>query len=130
MGDLHISLLCTAIAALITLWRGVRCIVVRKREKIMQGDGGNGLLARRIRAQANFGEYAPVALVLIVVLDLAGRDGWVLGLGALFFAGRVLHALGMDASDNSPARMAGMALTFLPLLGGAGWVLALGLQLA
>lgn len=116
MEDLHISLLSAALAGLITGWLGWRCGQVRAREKILHGDGGHGGLQRRMRAQSNFTEYTPIALVLILVLDLANQDGWLLGLSALaFMLGRVLHAIGMDAETAAKPRMIGMLLT-LPLL--------------
>ncbi len=83
----------------------------------MHGDGGNVLLLRRMRAQSNFTEYAPFALVLIVVLDLTGHDGWLLGLTALaFMIGRVLHPLGMDAEGEHWGRKIGTILTMLTLI--------------
>jgi len=122
MDDLHISLLSAALAGLITGWLGWRCGRVRMAEKILHGDGGHGLLHRRMRAQSNFTEYTPFALVLIVVLDLAGQDGWLLGLTALaFMLGRVLHAVGMDAETAAKPRMVGMVLTMPLLLGWAVW---------
>ncbi|MFC3097796.1 MAPEG family protein [Alteraurantiacibacter palmitatis] len=122
MDDLHISLLSAALAALIAGWLGWRCGKVRISEKIVHGDGGHALLHRRMRAQSNFTEYTPIALVLILVLDLADQDGWLLGLTALaFMAGRVLHALGMDAEGPVKPRMIGMMLTFPLLLLWAIW---------
>jgi uncharacterized membrane protein YecN with MAPEG domain len=122
MHDLHISLLSAALAALITGWLGWRCGNIRVKEKIIHGDGGHGLLHRRMRAQSNFTEYTPIALVLIVVLDLAEQDGWLLGLTALaFMIGRVLHAIGMDAEGPAKPRMIGMMLTLPLLLAWAVW---------
>lgn len=122
MEDLHISLISAALAALITGWLGMRCGSIRVKDKILHGDGGNGLLLRRMRAQSNFTEYTPIALVLILVLDLASQDGWLLGVSALaFMIGRVLHAIGMDAETAAKPRMIGMMLTFPLLLLWAAW---------
>lgn len=122
MPDMHITLLSAALAGAITGWLGYRCGKIRVSEKILHGDGGNGLLHRRMRAQSNFTEYTPIALVLILVLDLADQDGWVLGLTALaFMVGRVLHAIGMDAETAARPRMIGMALTFPLLLLWSAW---------
>ena len=122
MNDLHITLLAAALAALITFWLGMRCGRVRIKEKILHGDGGNTLMQRRMRAQSNFTEYTPIALVLILVLDLADQDGWLLALTALaFMLGRVLHAIGMDADTAAKPRMIGMLLTWPLLLVWAVW---------
>lgn len=131
MDDLHISLLAAALAGLIVLWLGWRCGKVRISDKILHGDGGNALLARRMRAQANFTEYTPVALFLILILDLAGRDGWLLALAALaFMLGRILHAVGMDSESVAWPRQAGMILTMPILLGLSVWALLVGLNIA
>lgn len=88
----------------------------------MHGDGGDVLMARRMRAQSNFTEYTPFALLLVLLLDLAGQDGWLLGLSAFaFLSGRVLHALGMDADQAGWPRMTGMILTFTVLTVLAIW---------
>ena len=130
MADLHISLLSAGLAALITGWLGYRCGTIRMKEKILHGDGGNALLHRRMRAQSNFTEYTPIALVLILLLDLTDQDGWLLGLTALaFIVGRVLHAIGMDAETAARPRMIGMLLTFPLLILWAGWAIAVALRL-
>lgn len=122
MHELHISLLSAALAALIAIWLGARCGAVRAKEGISHGDGGNGLMQRRMRAQSNFVEYTPFALALIVLLEVSGQAGWALGLSALaFMLGRVLHAIGMDSESVPLPRKAGMLLTMLPLL---GWSIA------
>jgi uncharacterized membrane protein YecN with MAPEG domain len=127
MADMHISLFSAAIAALIVIWLGARCGQVRTKEKILHGDGGNVLLLRRMRAQANFTEYTPIALVLIVLLDLMDVNPTALGLSALaFMIGRVLHAIGMDAADAAWPRMVGMILTMPVLLGWAVWAILIG----
>ena len=124
MHEMHISLLSAAVAAAIAFWLAMRCGKTRGAEKISMGDGGNDKLLRRMRAQANFTEYAPFALVLIVVLEMAGQGGTALALSALaFMIGRVFHALGMD-DDASKGRMIGMILT-MPIL--LGWAIAAAL---
>ncbi len=127
MADMHISLFSAAVAMFICGWLGARCGMIRTKQKIMHGDGGDVLLFRRMRAHSNFTEYAPIALVLIVLLDLMDQDGWLLGLTALaFMIGRVLHGIGMDAEKEAWPRASGMALTFLPLIIWAVWAILVG----
>ena len=38
----------------------------------LRGDGGNEALEKRIRSQGNFGEYVPLALVLVALLEAGG----------------------------------------------------------
>jgi uncharacterized membrane protein YecN with MAPEG domain len=114
---LPITLASAAVAALIAIWLMVRIGEVRRREKIIHGDGGNALLGRRMRAQLNFVESAPIVLLLIAAIELAGRDGlWLVLMAALYWLGRVLHGVGMDADAGGKARMAGTIITMVTLL--------------
>jgi uncharacterized protein len=118
MAQLQVSLGALGLATLINLWLAIRCGRARFEAKAMHGDGGHPLLLKRMRAQANFVEYTPFALLLVLGLELAGHAGWPLALTAgLFLIGRVSHGLGMDADIAGPLRKAGMAMTILPLLG-------------
>ncbi len=115
MIEHHISLLSIALAALINLWLSFRCGAARGKTKILHGDGGDSVLQRHMRAHSNFVEYTPIALLLILVLELNEQQGWLLGLTALLFLlGRVLHAFGMQADKPSMPRMVGMLTTLLP----------------
>lgn len=99
----------TAAAILINFWLSTRCAQVRSGENIWIGDGGSDLLTRRMRAQLNFAEQVPLTLVAIGAVELAGKGGvWLAPLGALFMAGRIAHAIGMDGKFK-PGRPIGMA---------------------
>jgi hypothetical protein len=112
-----ISLLFAACATLINFWLAIRCGRVRVKEKILHGDGGSGLLARRMRAQANFVEYTPFVLILALALEMAGTpQTWLWIAAAVYLVARICHALGMDAEQGSPLRSVGIALTFLVML--------------
>lgn len=90
--------LCTAAAAaVLNIWLTIRIGQVRSREKVFVGDGGNDAVIRRMRAQANFIENAPLTLILVAAIELAGKGGvWLAPVAALFVLGRVAHAFGMD----------------------------------
>ncbi len=116
MADLHITMLSAALAAFINIWLAVRCGNARLSGKVLHGDGGNEALQRHMRAHSNYVEYTPFALILILVLDLADQDGWLLAISALvYFAARILHPIGMQASHPAKTRQIGIALTFLLL---------------
>jgi hypothetical protein len=75
-------------------------------------DGGDRPLLLRIRAHGNLSETAPIALLLLVVLELQSADGLVVaGLGGMLLAGRILHAWALIWADSKPARIVGMMLT-------------------
>ncbi|GGD48905.1 MAPEG family protein [Aurantiacibacter arachoides] len=129
MADLHISLFSAALAALINLWLAIRCGRARLSGKVLHGDGGDVALQRHMRAQANFVEYTPFALILILVLDLADQDGWLLGLSALaYFVARLLHPLGMQADHPARTRQIGITVTFVLLACWSVWALLVGAQ--
>jgi uncharacterized membrane protein YecN with MAPEG domain len=115
---LQTTLSLAAAAALITIWHMIRIGRVRVAEKIMHGDGGNPALIRRMRAQANFGENTPYALILVAAIELTGKGGtWLAVVGALFMLGRVLHAIGMDNAEANALRGIGTGIAMLTLLG-------------
>ena len=109
-----------AAAAVINFWLCIRIGKLRVTNKIPMGDGQNPQLYARMRAQANFGENTPIALILIALVELAGKGGWWLPLvGAAFMLGRVAHAFGMDGHFK-PGRPIGMLTSFATHLGLAG----------
>lgn len=117
---LPISLTAAAAAAFINLWLGIRVGRVRTSEKVSVGDGGNEKVIRRMRAQANFVEYAPFVLILIALLEAAtGTSTWLWAVMAVFMLARIAHAFGMDGL--MPARGAGIAVTMLVMAGLAGY---------
>ena len=71
-----------------------------------------------MRAQLNFVETAPFVLVLIVLIELAGRGGmWLHLVSILFVFARILHGVGMDAEKGGLPRQIGVIVTMLTLLG-------------
>ena len=88
---------------------------------VMQGDGGKEALARRIRAQSNFAEYIPFALLLLALLEASGAAHVLIHvLGIVLLVARLLHPFGMLAPKNSPqqyvCRGGGIMATFLVMV--------------
>ena len=114
---LQTTLCLAAAAALINFWLGFRIGQVRGATKISVGDGGNEQLLRRMRAQANFIETAPLMLILIGLVEASGKGGaWLAPVGAAFMLGRVLHGIGMDGKLMW-GRMVGTLTAYLGALG-------------
>lgn len=91
-----------AAALLINFWLGWRCGAIRSKDKISVGDGGNELLMRRMRAQANFIEQVPLILIVFAALEAAGKAPvWLAALGGLFMLGRIAHGIGMDGNFSA-----------------------------
>lgn len=127
MVAIPVTLSVAAACALINLWLQVRVGGARRSERVSIGDGGNELVIRRMRAQANFVENAPFVLALILALELAcGTCAWLWAAGALFVVGRLAHPFGMDGVRY--ARAIGTALSMLVLAGLAGWAIVVAYQ--
>ncbi len=125
-SDMTITLVTAGAAAIINLWLAVRTGAARGKAKVFVGDGGDEQLIRRMRAHANFVEYAPFILILLGLIEFtAGSSWWLWSASALFLVARVVHPLGMDGWGFG--RMAGTLITFLLLLGLGGYAIAVPL---
>lgn len=85
----------------------------RGRYKVGYGDGDNERLRRLIRIHGNFAEYVPLALVLLLILELSGGSATLLhGLGIALIVARMLHVIGLvGEKDVTIARAGGTGLT-------------------
>ena len=116
-----------ALLAGLFLWLSIRVILVRRSERVSLGDGGSRELERRIRAQGNCAEYAPMGLLLILLAELQGGPGWVIHLlGITLVLGRVMHGLALSAKQYA-LRVPGMALTLMMIAAAALVVLGLAI---
>lgn len=116
-----------ALLAGLFLWLSTRVILVRRSERVSLGDGGSRELERRIRAQGNCAEYAPMGLILILLAELQGGPGWVIHLlGITLVLGRVMHGLALSAQQYA-LRVPGMALTLIVIAAAALVVLGLAI---
>lgn len=99
--------------ALLFIFLSARVIVVRRNDRISLGDGENPKMAYRIRAQANFAEYAPIGLILLLMAEIQGAPFWVVHLlGAILLIARLLHGWAFNQQPhNLKARTAGTLLT-------------------
>lgn len=114
---LPITLTTAAACGLLNLWLGARVGKVRIAEKVFIGDGGNELVLRRMRAQANFVEYAPIILILIAALELGvGSQTWLWVASVLFVLARVCHLFGMDGGKFVIGRRIGIIVTLVIML--------------
>jgi uncharacterized protein len=96
----------------LTLW----VVIGRLQFGVSLADGGNKKLLKRIRAHGNFAETVPLALLLLVLLELKGLSAaWIVGLGSALLVGRVLHAWSLLASARTWGRITGMVITLFVL---------------
>jgi uncharacterized membrane protein YecN with MAPEG domain len=116
-------------AALLTgllVWLSIRVIGERRRARIAVGTGEDRGLLRASRAQANFAEYVPMAVILLGLLETAGTSPFLThALGVALLGGRVMHGVGIAREpEDFRLRQIGMALTFGVLIAAALLLLA------
>jgi uncharacterized membrane protein YecN with MAPEG domain len=113
---LPMTLTMAAASTLLNMWLGLRVGQMRKTHKVSIGDGGAMPLVARMRAQANFVEYAPFFLILLGLIEMArGQPLWLWIVASLFVLTRLLHAFGMDRPPGNRLRMIGAMSTGLIL---------------
>ena len=121
-----ISSLYVGLLAIMLVGLSVYVVKGRFKHQVGLADGGNKDMLKRIRAHANFTEYVPMLVLMLVIMELNGFPAWMLhiyGLGILIT--RLLHAYGLHISSvASKPRFLGTAGTFFLLITGA--VLCIG----
>jgi len=112
-----ITMLFASLHVLLMLVLLVRVVRRRRELKVGIGDGGDELLARRIRVHANFTENVPIALTLMALLELSGLAAlWLWSLGGVLLLARALHSIGLSGGGgNSFGRFWGTLLTWVVL---------------
>ena len=113
-----VTSLYAAVLAFLFVYLSVRVIGRRRTARVALGLGGDRDLERRARVQANFAEYVPLALVLLLLAELAGLPRLLLhAAGAAFVIGRIFHAVGVSGEpEDFRLRTAGIATTFIVIL--------------
>ena len=98
---------------------------LRRTLKIAVGDAGNIVLLRAMRVHANFAEYVPICLVLVLMVEGQGAAAWVVhALGTCLLVGRIVHAYGVSqVRENLLFRVVGMVLTVTTILWSAGYLI-------
>jgi len=95
-------------------------IVVGKRRQFKIGIGSNGeiMLERAIRVHANFAEYVPFALLLMLLAEYSGLAAIYLHIfGVMLLLGRLSHAWGVrQRKEPLKFRVVGILLTLSVIL--------------
>ena len=112
---MHITGLYAALAALLVVVLSIRVVMRRVSARITLGDGDDKELKKRIRAQANCIEYLPLALLLLLLLELNQTRPLLLhAFGVVLIAARVVHGFGLSRTGGvSPERLIGTSVTWL-----------------
>lgn len=113
MGPLAVTPIYAAIFALMMIGLSIYVVKMRYRHRVALGDGGNAEMLKAIRAHGNFVEYVPMALILLVILEINGESAAVLhGFGATLVVARLCHAPGLNSQNTTRLRQTGMVLTY------------------
>ena len=133
MPNLPIVALYAGLHGLILLWLAATVSRIRWRTGIWLGDGGSEELVRATRGLANFAEYVPLVLLMMLLLAGLGMPGYLLLVfGLTLTAARILHGLHFaGVLDTVVARQVGASVTFVVvLLASLGLVVHAVMQLA
>ena len=114
---MFVTPLYTGLLTLFFVLLSVRVVNLRRRG-IIFGDNGEIDVIRIVRAQANFAEYVPLALLMMGFLEASRHSIYVLhALGIALVVARLLHGLALSFGwQPRTGRVAGAALTFVVLL--------------
>lgn len=106
-----------SLAALLIVRLSLAVIKLRRKNRVSVGDGGNEQLQLAIRSHANAVEYIPIALLLLLTLELNGAPAILIHiLGVILLIGRILHSMGLPEKDFKK-RVLGMQITIYLLIG-------------
>ncbi len=110
----HIVAIYGSLLGLLFIYLSIRTVKFRRREQVDYGLGEGKELARAVRAHANFTEYVPLALILLLVLEHTAFPHWAMHiLGGLLVLGRCLHAWGFTRNPGTSfGRVTGTLFTW------------------
>lgn len=116
---LPITAILASIAAVALVGLSFSVSFARMKAGVDIGPGDDPRLLRRIRAQGNFIEYVPLAVILCGLAEYRGAgSAWVWTIAGLLILGRAAHAAGI-ISGTQALRIVGMICTYGSLIIGA-----------
>jgi len=126
---LPVTALAAAICALMLIFMKFKVIGQRVKTETLFGAGDDQEMKMVRGAHANLAENAPIALILIALLEMTQAHHWTLtGLAALFLIARVLHIYGMYQHHSAGVlkiRQAAVIGTTISIVAMALWVIYL-----
>ncbi len=112
---LIITSLYLGLLSLMYLGLSYKVAATRRKLGVGAGDGDDSKLLKAIRIHANFIEYVPIAIILMLVAELNHTSSILLHIcGVLLIIARVNHTLGLSKTlGASTYRIVGVLLTWL-----------------
>lgn len=116
------SIFYAGLFGLLLIALSINVVLARRRYRVRLGVGTDEGMQQAVRVQANFAEYVPLAVMLLVLSELTDMPASAVhAAGLLLVTSRLLHAWGLS---HSPGR------TFGRFYGTAGtWIVIAGLSL-
>ena len=122
MPTASITAIYAAALALLVVALALRVVRLRWRLRVGIGTGEDRVLARAVRAHGNATETIPLALLLMLLVELGPISAtWLHAAGLTLVVGRLAHAFGLSRhAGTSAGRLVGMVLTIGVILFLAG----------
>lgn len=121
---LSVTPLYIAFLGLLFITFTARVALFRVKTKISIGTGEDPEMERRMRGQADFIETVPIALFLLISMEILGAsDTWLHVLGLTLVLGRIAHYIGLTELGHIAFRIAGMVATLGTILVSSIWIL-------
>ncbi len=116
---LPITALYAGIMSLIFIALSARVVALRVKNRVPIGTGGRQAMECAIRVHANFAEYVPLALLLLMLCEIhQGAPRMLHSYGIALIIARIAHAWGLGTTIRpTPGRFIGATLTWLVILG-------------
>lgn len=115
----------TALLGLLLIALSVNVVLARRRYRVRLGVGTEEGMQQAVRVQANFAEYVPFAVILLILAELTDMPATAVHVaGIVLLTSRVLHAWGLSHSPGTTfGRFYGTAGTWLVIIGLSLWLL-------
>jgi uncharacterized membrane protein YecN with MAPEG domain len=120
-----VSFLYAGLLGLLLIALSAQVVLARRRYRVRLGTGTDEGMHQAVRVQANFAEYVPFAVLLLVLAEITGLPAVAVhGAGILLVSSRLLHAVGLAGSPGrSFGRLYGTAGTWLVIAALSLWLM-------
>lgn len=101
--ELTVTPIYVALTAILVAVFGLRVALSRPKYKVSLGDGGNDQMKVIQRGFGNLIEYAPIVLLLLLMMEIQGISSQMLHIyGAIFIIFRIIHPLSLFGAGKPP----------------------------
>ncbi len=126
------SFVYAALLGLLLIALSLNVVLARRRFRVRLGVGTEDGMQQAVRVQANFTEYVPLAVVLLILAELTDMPMVAVHLaGLVLVTSRLLHAWGLSHSPGRTfGRFYGTAGTWLVIIGLSLWLLFAAIEVS